>query len=105
MTKKGKDTATLSYITIIGTIIAIFMNQEENKSEFASFHIRQALGIFVIFFALGYPIGYFDSWKITGAFYLFIFLLWIYSFIGCLTNKKRETPIIGKISQQIFKKI
>ena len=60
--QKGKQAATVSYLTIIGTVIAIFMNQEESKSEFASFHIRQALGIFLTFFLLGYPIGYFDSW-------------------------------------------
>jgi uncharacterized membrane protein len=72
--QKGKQAATFSYLTIIGTVIAIFMNQEESKSEFASFHIRQALGIFLSFFLLSYPIGYFDSWMITSAFWLFIFI-------------------------------
>jgi hypothetical protein len=45
-----KNTAIIAYLTIIGSVIAIFMNQEENKSEFASFHIRQALGLFILFF-------------------------------------------------------
>ena len=47
---KSKNTAIVAYLTIIGSIIAIFMNQEENKSEFSSFHIRQALGLFLSFF-------------------------------------------------------
>ena len=42
---KGKNIAIISYLTLIGTIIAILMNNED-KSEFARFHIRQALGIF-----------------------------------------------------------
>ena len=66
----GKNTAIISYITVIGAIIALFMNME-NKNSFASFHIRQALGIFISFFLIGYFIGYFDSWLISSAFYIF----------------------------------
>ena len=75
----GKNIAIVSYLTIIGAIIAIFMNSEK-KDSFAAFHIRQALGIFVSFFLIGYFIGYFDSWMISSAFYVFYFILWIYGF-------------------------
>ena len=70
---KSKNTAIVAYLTIIGSIIAIFMNQEENKSEFASFHIRQALGLFLSFFMLGYFVGYANSWTATSAFYILSF--------------------------------
>ena len=42
----GKTIAIISYITIIGTLIAFIMNQNKHN-YFASFHIRQALGIFL----------------------------------------------------------
>ena len=42
-TDNGKNTAIISYLTIIGTIIAIILNNDK-KNDFASFHIRQALG-------------------------------------------------------------
>lgn len=103
--EKGKNTAIVSYITIIGSVIAIFMNQDENKSEFASFHIRQALGIFLSFFLLGYPIGYFNSWMVTSAFWLFIFILWIYGFLGALNNEKRLVPLVGEFYQNLFKSL
>lgn len=103
--EKGKTTAIVSYITIIGSIIAIFMNQDENKSEFASFHIRQALGIFLTFFLLGYPIGYFDSWMISSAFWIFIFILWIYGFLGVLSDEKKIVPLVGDIYQKMFKNL
>ena len=103
--EKGKNTAVISYFTIIGTVIAIFMNQEESKSDFASFHIRQTLGIFLTFFLLGYPIGYFDSWMVSSAFWLFIFILWIYGFLGCLSNEKRIVPIVGEFYQKLFKNL
>ena len=103
--EKGKNTAIVSYITIIGSVIAIFMNQDENKSEFASFHIRQALGIFLSFFLLGYPIGYFNSWMVTSAFWLFIFILWIYGFLGALNGEKKLVPLVGEFYQNLFKSL
>ncbi|WP_130735095.1 DUF4870 domain-containing protein [Flavobacterium sp. J27] len=103
--EKGKNAAIVSYITIIGSVIAIFMNQEDNKSEFASFHIRQALGIFLTFFLLGYPIGYFNSWMVTSAFWLFIFILWIYGFLGALNGEKKLVPLVGEFYQKLFKNL
>ena len=101
--EKGKNTAIVSYLTIIGSIIAIFMNQDENRSEFGSFHIRQALGIFLTFFLLGYPIGYFDNWMISASFWVFIFILWIYGFLACLNNEMKMVPFLGEIYQKLFK--
>ena len=101
--EKGKQTAIVSYLTIIGSVIAIFMNQEENRSEFASFHIRQAFGIFLTFFLMGYPIGYFDNWMVSASFWIFIFILWVYGFITCLNNETKMVPFLGAIYQKVFK--
>jgi uncharacterized membrane protein len=100
----GKTTAIISYLTIIGAIIAIFMNLEK-KNTFAAFHIRQALGIFVSFFLIGYFIGYFDSWMISSAFYVFYFILWIYGFLGALQGEMKLIPLLGEQFQKIFKNI
>lgn len=104
ITKEGKNIAIVSYITIIGAVIAIFMNAEK-KDPFASFHIRQALGIFASFFLIGYFIGYFDSWMISSAFYLFYFVLWIYGFVAALQGETKEVPLLGAQFQKIFKGI
>ena len=101
-TQQGKKIATISYITIIGTLIAFTMNSEE-KNEFAAFHIRQSLGIFVTFFGFGYIIGYFNSWMVTSAFWVFIFVLWLYGFLGALDGQTRSVPILGPLYQKIFK--
>ena len=100
--EQGKQTAIVSYLTIIGSIIAIFMNSE-TKNSFASFHIRQALGIFVTFFLLGYPVGYFNSWMITGSFWTFIFILWIYGFMNALNGEQKTVPFLGELYQKLFK--
>lgn len=102
--EQNKNAAIVAYLTIIGAVIAIFMNNE-NKSAFASFHIRQALGIFLTFFVLGYPIGYFDSWMISSAFYIFFFILWIYGFLGALNGEEKKVPLVGDFYQNLFKSL
>ena len=102
--EEGKKTAIISYITIIGTIIDIFMNNEK-KNTFAAFHIRQALGINLTYFALGYFIGYFDSWMISSAFWTFIFILWLFGFLGALQGEQKLVPLVGPFYQKFFKGI
>lgn len=101
---EGKNIASISYITLFGTIIAIIMNNDK-KNPFASFHIRQTLGIFLLFMALGYPVGYFDSWMISSGLWGFIFILWIYGFIGALQGEMRSVPILGDFFQKLFKSL
>lgn len=97
-----RQTGIVAYLTIIGTIIAMVMNNE-HKHAFASFHIRQSLGLFLLFFAFGYPVGYFDSWAVTSAFYIFFFILWIYGFLGALQGQMNKIPILGNLFQNWFK--
>jgi uncharacterized membrane protein len=103
-TEQGKTNAIVSYLTIIGTIIAMVQNSEV-KNPFASFHIRQSLGLMLTFFALGYPVGYFDNWNVTMAFYIFFFILWIFGFIGALQGQGNLIPILGPLFQKIFKNL
>mgnify|MGYP000232897060 CR=1 FL=1 len=99
--EKGRKNAIISYITIFGTIIAYYLNND-NKSNFASFHIRQALGLWLTFFALGYIIGSFNSWLITSSFYLFFAVLFIYGFSNAIGRKAQEVPLVGALYQKIF---
>ena len=102
--EQGKQTAIVSYLTFIGTIIAILMNNE-SKNAFASFHIRQSLGIFISWFALGYFVSYFDNWGVSSGFYLFIFILWIYGFIGAIQGEQKLVHIVGEFYQKLFKNL
>ncbi|MDG1729093.1 MAG: hypothetical protein P8K68_12925 [Algibacter sp.] len=100
---KGRQNAIISYITIFGVIIAYYLNNEDGKmSPFASFHIRQSLGLWLTFFALGYIIGSFNSWLITSAFYLFFAVLFIYGFTNAIGRKTQAVPLVGSFYQKIF---
>ena len=102
--EQGKQTAIVSYLTFIGTVIAIFMNNE-SKNTFASFHIRQSLGIFISWFALSYFVGYFNNWGVSSGFFLFIFILWIYGFVGAIQGEQKLVPIVGEFYQKLFKNL
>lgn len=99
--KQGKTAAIVAYITIIGTIIAFFMNND-SKNQFASFHIRQALGINISFYALGALVTFFDSWPISSAFYIFIFVLWTFGLITAIKEEQKTVPLIGPYFQEWF---
>ncbi|WP_306352739.1 DUF4870 domain-containing protein [Flavobacterium sp. '19STA2R22 D10 B1'] len=100
----GKNHAIISYFTIIGTIIALVQNNDL-KNPFAAFHIRQALGVSLSFFALGYIVGYFDSWMVSSAFYVFFIVLWAFGFINALQGEYRPIPLVGELFQKVFKNI
>src|SRR5690606_11857041 len=102
--EKGRKNAIISYLTILGVIIAYYLNNEEkSKSAFANFHIRQSLGLWLTFYALGYIIGSFDSWLVTSSFYVFFAVLFIYGFVNALNRKAQAVPLVGAFYQKIFK--
>jgi|SRR5690606_19169161 len=104
--ERGRKYAIISYLTIIGVIIAYYLNnEEENKSAFASFHTRQSLGLWLTFYALGYIIGNFDSWLVSSSFYVFFAVLFIYGFINALNKKAQAVPLVGAYYQKLFKNL
>lgn len=102
--KKGKPAAIVAYLTIIGTIIAYFMNNDD-KSPFATFHIRQALGIHITFYLLGLLVSAFDSWVISSAFYIFVIVLWGYGIVSAIQGERNTVPLLGEQFQKWFNTI
>lgn len=102
--EKGKAAAIVAYLTIIGTIVAYFMNND-SKNLFASFHIRQALGVHISFYLLGILVSAFDSWMISSAFYIFILILWGYGLIAAIQGEENEVPVLGSYFQKWFSTI
>lgn len=92
----GKTKAIVAHITIIGWIIALVLNSTE-KDEFASYYIRQLLGIYLLGIVLSIiPVVNIIGWIVTLVF-------WILSLIGSIQDEKKETPLVGKYFQDWFK--
>ncbi|MGC9331173.1 MAG: hypothetical protein ACP5DZ_04760 [Bacteroidales bacterium] len=94
----GKTTAIIAHITLIGWIIAIIINSNE-KNEFASFYIRQLLGLFLAGLVLAWiPI---IGWLLSIA----IFVFWLMSLISAVQGEKKELPLVGHYFQEWFKSL
>ncbi|EDP96055.1 hypothetical protein U8527_14195 [Kordia algicida OT-1] len=101
---EGRQTAIISYITIIGLVIAISMNVE-TKNEFARMHIRQSLGLNILFYIISFFIGYFNSLMISGSFYVFFIVLWVFGLTNAIQREYKPIPLLGDYFQDWFKSV
>ena len=100
-----KSTAIIAYITLIGLIVAIVMNNEK-KQPFASYHIRQSLGIILTGVALGFVnIIPFLGWIISILGVIVLFVLWILGLISAIQGQEKPVPLAGVYYQEWFKSI
>lgn len=100
---EGKTIAIISYITVIGTIIAFIMNNDKHNS-FAAFHIRQAIGLGVMGFAIKL-LDRFISSPITGILGIGVLILWVIALIGAIQGEEKRIPLLGDQFQEWFRNI
>jgi uncharacterized membrane protein len=100
--EEGKTAAITSYILFVGVLIAMSMNSE-NKNPFASFHIRQALGISLTFISLGLIISNFDSLMISAPMWISVSVLWSYGIFSAINGTTKPIPLLGNYFQKWFK--
>jgi len=99
--EEGKTLALVSYAWLIGVVIAFYMNNDK-KNEFTYFHIRQSLGLWLTFWAVGLIISNYDMTLLRLSFWMFFGVLFIYSFITASTGKAYPIPLVGKFYQKLF---
>lgn len=101
---EGKTAAITCYILGIGVFIAMSMNAND-KNTFASFHIRQGLGITVTFISSGLIISNFDSLMISTAMWIFVSILWSYGIFSAINGSTKPMPLLGNYFQKWFSSI
>ncbi|MGB5819996.1 MAG: DUF4870 domain-containing protein [Saonia sp.] len=98
---EGKTIAIISYITLVGTLIAYLMNNDK-KNEFAKFHIGQALragiaGIVCSFIGtilvMMTGIGIFSYLGYAGLVFAILGLM------NVINGKAEKLPIIGTMGE------
>ena len=102
--EEGKIAAITSYVLVVGVFIAMSMNSE-SKNSFASFHIRQALGISLTFISLGLIISTFNSFIIYAPMWISVSVLWSYGIFSAINGTTKPLPILGNYFQKWFKSI
>ncbi|MBJ2173987.1 hypothetical protein JBL43_07045 [Aureibaculum sp. A20] len=100
---EGKTIAIIAYITLIGLIVAFVMNNEK-KDPFATYHIKQSLGLGLTGLALStiniIPIL---GWIVSFLGFFVIVYMWIISLLNALNGKQKPAPILGKKYEEWFK--
>jgi|GEM_PF-895850 len=111
-----KTVAIVAYIPLIliGFVIALIMHNN-NKSRFGAYHLRQSLGLNVLFFAtyfLIYVIVFnliftnpFTVMRFAWIFPLLIFgilVLFIIGLINANSNQEKPLPIVGNLFENWF---
>lgn len=109
----NKTVGILSYLTLIGLILAFVLNKGENKSDFSSFHLRQGLGLTVISFLSGilaFVLGLIPFLKgmsslIYSVISIAVFIFIIMGLIAAIKGEKKEVPFIGALIQDKLKNL
>jgi uncharacterized membrane protein len=99
----AKMKAIVSHLFGIGWLIALIVNMS-NKEEFASYYIRQNLGIIILVIGLSIlnviPILGQIIW-VVGSVILFVF--WLMSLIWSIQGEMKPVPWVGEQFQAWFK--
>jgi uncharacterized membrane protein len=103
--EEGKTRGLIAHMTLIGWIIAMVQNNPKN--DFASFYIRQMLGLLIMVVGVQIISMLFIFVPILSWIFLLASLgvvaLWVMSLIGAVNGKKELTPIVGQYFQEWFK--
>ena len=102
--KEGKTAAIIGYVLLVGPLIAISINAEK-KNTFASFHIRQGLGLTILFIALGLMLSNFNIPMVVVSMWVFTSVLTIYGMFTAINGETKPLPLVGTFFQRIFKNI
>jgi len=111
----GKTIAIISYITLIGWIIALIMHMG-NKTKLGAFHVRQMLGfmicgiifqiVVVVLSIILAAIGSALLAKIFGIVVLVVWIgflvLWVLGLISAIKGEEKPMPVIGAKIQSIL---
>jgi hypothetical protein len=101
----AKTKAIVSHIFFIGWVIALVINMNQ-KEEYASYYIRQNLGLMIVGFALSVlhviPIL---GWIVAWVGYVLLFVFWLMSLIWSITDVMKPVPVVGVMFQDWFKSL
>lgn len=102
-----KTLSILSYVTIIGWIIAYVKGKElQPKNDLVTYHLKQGLGFFILTIIvnviLSVVVFTVPSLGILNYLSLILFVLWVFGIINAVNEQKKPIPLIGAMFEDKF---
>lgn len=107
---EDKTVAIVSYLTLIGFIVAVVLHSQK-KTKLGSFHLRQSLGLMLVWFAAMIAltiVGFipFIGWLISLVGTVVVWggglALWIMGLIAAANGQIKPLPVLGDYFQKWF---
>lgn len=99
---EDKTVAIVSYLTIIGFIIALIMHGSK-KTALGSFHLRQTLGLFLTGIAANFlmiiPIL---GWIAAPIVLIGLLVFWVMGLISAINGQQKPVPLVGELYAKWF---
>jgi uncharacterized membrane protein len=98
----------LSYFGLLWIVSYILYGNK--KSEYNAFHLRQGLGVIILYFVvmiLSYILAYIPilGWLVILGLYILLLVFWIMGVISAAQGTQKPLPLVGKLIQDILKAI
>lgn len=92
---EGKTIAIISYLSIIGWVVALILHGN-NPTSFGAFHLRQTLGLFLTWVILSFiP---FIGWVLA----LPMLILWGVGLYYAFNDQAKPVPLLGEFYENSF---
>ena len=104
---EDRTVAILSYITLIGFVIAVVLHSSGKKTALGASHLRQTLGLLITGLVLGVAAGILALIPILGVLTTFViwgglFVLWLLGLIAAINGQQKPMPVLGENYQKWF---
>lgn len=104
---EDRTVAILSYITLIGFVIAVVLHSSGKKTALGAYHLRQTLGLLITGLVLGIAAGILALIPILGVLTTFViwgglFVLWLLGLIAAINGQQKPMPVLGENYQKWF---
>lgn len=102
--QKDNTLAWVSYITIIGWIVALVIYSDSQKgNSIVRFHLRQSFGIYLLLISgsmlVVFPI---IGWLIWFVVSVAGFVFWLIGLIAAVQYEEKPIPVVGRLFQEWF---
>ncbi len=105
-TTEDRTVAIVSYLTIIGFIVAIILHSNK-KTALGSYHLRQCLGLIITAIALsiaGMVLAFIPiiGWLAILVAWIGFLVLWVMGLIAAAGGQQKPLPVLGEYYQKWF---